>query len=139
MPRISPPGRRNFSGFNHRFLKKTLFFRGQTHKSLFRFTTLNVFITSQVTSLNLYFMSNSSFPWSSLWFWKMQVHAVIRPLQGHVVQTEVSHQQLDVIAMNFGFLVTASTGYLQWSFSPMFHTRVPSRTIVRHCDDVKQF
>lgn len=72
-------------------------------------------------------------------FWKVQVHAVIRPLQGHVVQTEVSHQQLDVIAMNFGFLATASTGYLQWSFSPMLPTQVLSRTIVIHCDDVKLF
>lgn len=72
-------------------------------------------------------------------FWKVQVHAVIWPLQGHVVQTEVSHQQLDVIAMNFGFLATAPTGYLQWSFSPMLPTQVLSRTIVIHCDDVKQF
>lgn len=67
MPRISPRGRRRFSGFNHRFLK-TFFFRGQTNKSLFRFTTFNVIIDYKVTSLNLYFMSNSSFPWSSLCF-----------------------------------------------------------------------
>lgn len=65
MPRISPRGRRRFSGYNHRFLK-TFFFSGQMNKSLFRFTTFNVIIDSKVTSLNLYFMSNSSFPWSSL-------------------------------------------------------------------------
>ena len=64
-PGISPRGRSRFSCLNHRFLQM-FFFRGQTQKSLLRFTTLNVIIESKVTSLNLYFMSNSSFPRSSL-------------------------------------------------------------------------
>ena len=52
-PRISPRGRSRFSCLNHRFLQM-FFFRGQTQKSLLRFTTLNVIIESKVTSLNLY-------------------------------------------------------------------------------------